>query len=451
MLKKLPVQPQLEMFKTVLTSFIHPDHDLCQLARKIDWDYFEKEFSPLYGKVGRPSVPIRTIVGLLILKQMYDLGDETVLDRYLENPYWQHFCGEVYFQYILPFDPSDFVHFRKRIKEDGMMKIFEQSINLFGKERVRKEVKEVRVDTTVQEKNITFPTDRKLTEKVIDHCKRIADKEDIKLKRTYTFEIRKLKHQLRFARKPKNLQKHKKAQKRLHRIAFKIYHDLVIQLNPIPKSYMEELDVLYRVLTQQKDDKNKIYSVHEPEVLCISKGKEHKQYEFGNKSSFAYTRESGIIVGAMAVKGNAYDGHTLKPQLEQIQELTGGKIKKAIVDRGYKVKGGIPKVDIVTPKVLKGESYYLKKKREERCRSRAGIEELILHLKHDHRMLRNYLSGTAGDQINTLLAAAAYNMKKWMRLKRQEIFDLIFGWFLQTPYLVPVNITTYVRLKNANY
>lgn len=451
MLKKLPVQPQLEMFKTVLTSFIHPDHDLCQLARKIDWDYLEKEFSPLYGKVGRPSVPIRTIVGLLILKQMYDLGDETVLDRYLENPYWQHFCGEVYFQYILPFDPSDFVHFRKRIKEGGMMKIFEQSINLFGKERVRKEVKEVRVDTTVQEKNITFPTDRKLTEKVIDHCKRIADKEDIKLKRTYTFEIRKLKHQLRFARKPKNLQKHKKAQKRLHRIAFKIYHDLVTQLNPIPKSYMEELDVLYRVLTQQKDDKNKIYSVHEPEVLCISKGKEHKQYEFGNKSSFAYTRESGIIVGAIAVKGNAYDGHTLKPQLEQVQELTGGKIKKAIVDRGYKVKGGIPKVDIVTPKVLKGESYYLKKKREERCRSRAGIEGLISHLKHDHRMLRNYLSGTAGDQINTLLAAAAYNMKKWMRLKRQEIFDLIFRWFLQTPYLVPVNITTYVRLKKANY
>ena len=451
MLKKLPVQPQLEMFKTVLTSFIHPDHDLCQLARKIDWDYLEKEFSPLYGKVGRPSVPIRTIVGLLILKQMYDLGDETVLDRYLENPYWQYFCGEVYFQYILPFDPSDFVHFRKRIKEGGMMKIFEQSINLFGKERVRKEVKEVRVDTTVQEKNITFPTDRKLTEKVIDHCKRIADKEDIKLKRTYTFEIRKLKHQLRFARKPKNLQKHKKAQKRLHRIAFKIYHDLVTQLNPIPKSYMEELDVLYRVLTQQKDDKNKIYSVHEPEVLCISKGKEHKQYEFGNKSSFAYTRESGIIVGAIAVKGNAYDGHTLMPQLEQVQELTGGKIKKAIVDRGYKVKGGIPKVDIVTPKVLKGESYYLKKKREERCRSRAGIEGLISHLKHDHRMLRNYLSGTAGDQINTLLAAAAYNMKKWMRLKRQEIFDLIFRLFLRTAYLVPVNITTYVRLKNANY
>ena len=203
---------------------------------------------------------------------------------------------------------------------------------------------------------------------------------------------------------------------------------------------MKEFDVLYRVLTQQRDDSNKIYSIHEPEVLCISKGKEHKPYEFGNKSSFAYTRESGIIVGAMAVEGNAYDGHTLKPQLEQVKELTGGKIRKAIVDRGYKVKGGIPSIDIVMPKALKRESYYLKKKREERCRSRAGIEGLISHLKHDHRMIRNYLSGTAGDQTNTLLAAAAYNMMKWMRLKRQEILNLIFRWIYQTLILVPVNI-----------
>jgi IS5 family transposase len=321
-----------------------------------------------------------------------------------------------------------------------MKKIFKQSIDLFDKDFIRREVKEVRVDTTVQEKNITLPTDRKLTEKVIEHCKRIAKKEDIKLKRTYTFEIRKLKQQLRFARKPKNMKKHIKAQKKLHRIAFKIYQDVVKQLSPIPKRYMEEFDVLYRVLTQLRDDTHKVYSIHGPEVLCISKGKEHKQYEFGNKSSFTYTRESGIIVGVMAVEGNAYDVHTLKPQLEQVKELTGGKIKKAIVDRGYKVKGGLPSIDVVMPKMLKRESYYLKKKRKERCRSRAGIEGLISHLKHDHWMLRNYLSGSSGDQINTLLAAAVYNMKKWMRLKRQEILNLIFRWFYRTLILVPVNI-----------
>lgn len=372
------------------------------------------------------------------------------MDRYIDSPYFQHFCGEVYFQYDYPFDPSDFVHFLGRIGEEGMKLIFKQSIDLFGEEQIRKEVKEVRVDTTVQEKNITFPTDRELIEKVIEHSKRIAREEGIKLKRTYSRGIKKLKHQLRFARKPKNLKKLNKAQRRLYRIAWKIYHDVVNQLNPIPISYMKEFDILYRVLTQKRDDTHKVYSIHEPEVLCISKGKEHKSYEFGNKSSFAYTRKSGIIVGAMAIDGNAYDGHTLQPQLEQVKELTGGKIKKAIVDRGYKVKGGIAGIDIVMPKTLKRESYNLKKKREERCRSRAGIEGLISHLKHDHRMLRNYLSGTAGDKINTLLAATAYNMRKWMRLKKEEIRNLIFGWFFRTFILVPLNIQRYRTYKNLN-
>ena len=177
------------MFKTVLTSFINPEHELCLLAKNIDWDSLEKEFAPLYGTVGRPSIPIRTIVGLLLLKQMFNLGDETVVEKYLENPYWQHFCGEVYFQYRLPFDPSDFVHFRHRIGKEGMEKIFKESIDLFGEDMIRKEVKEGRVDTTVQEKNITFPTDRRLYEKAIEHCKRIANDKGIKLKRTYTREI----------------------------------------------------------------------------------------------------------------------------------------------------------------------------------------------------------------------------------------------------------------------
>jgi IS5 family transposase len=196
MLKKLPSQPQLEMYKTVLASFINPQHELYLLAKKIDWEIVEKEFVPLYAKVGRPSIPVRTIVDHLLLKQIYNLGDETVLDRHIDSSYFQHFCGEIYFQYDYPFDTSDFVHFRKRIGEEGMDVIFKQSIDLFGKERVCKEVKEVRIDTTVQEKNITFPTDRKLIEKVIGHRRGIATEEGIKLKLTYSREIKKLKHQL---------------------------------------------------------------------------------------------------------------------------------------------------------------------------------------------------------------------------------------------------------------
>ncbi|MBN1186674.1 MAG: transposase, partial [Bacteroidales bacterium] len=210
MLKKLPIQPQLEMFKTVLTSFIHPESELCLLAKKIDWKSVEEEFAPLYGKVGRPSIPIRKIVDLLFLKQMYILGDETVIEKFLENPYWFRVTkgGEVYFQYKLPFDPSDFVYLRHRIGPKGMEKYCRASIDLFDRDMIRKEVKEVRVDTTDQEKNITFPTNRKLIEKVILHCKRIAKKKNITLKRIFGREIKKLKHQLRFARKPKNMKRH---------------------------------------------------------------------------------------------------------------------------------------------------------------------------------------------------------------------------------------------------
>jgi IS5 family transposase len=374
------------------------------------------------------------------------------VQRWLENPYWQHFCGEIYFQYRLPFDPSDFVHFRNRIGEEGMKMIFKQSIDLFGQETIRKEVREVRIDTTVQEKNITFPTDRKLYEKAIEHCKRIARKEGISLKRTYGREINKLKHQLRFAKRPRNLKKQHKAQVRLQRIARKIYNDVTSKLSSQQQAqYEKTLKVLFQVLTQQQKDTHKIYSIHEPEVLCIAKGKEHKPYEFGNKSSFAYTRNGGIIVGAIAIEGNIFDGHTLKPQIEQVKAMTGFSPKKAIVDRGYRGQNKIGRTEVVMPKNLKRESYYLKKKREERCRSRAGIEGLISHLKHDHRMLRNYLKGTNGDKINTLLAGAAYNMKKWMAIKRDEILFALFQKIQQIFLIILENISISGNLKKLNY
>jgi IS5 family transposase len=449
MLKKIPRQRQLEMYKTVLVSFINPEHELCQLAQKIDWASLEQDLEPTYSKVGRPSIPIRTMVGLLLLKQIYNLGDETVMARWLENPYWQHFTGEVYFQYRYPFDPSDFVHFRKRVGEEGMQRIFRESIHLFSEDELKKEVKEVRIDTTVQEKNILFPTDRRLYERVLEYCKRIARKEEIRLKRTYSREIQKLKYELRFAKHPRNYKKYPRLEKKLYSITVKIYNDLLEKLEPITDAYDETMQVLYRVLTQQRDDTEKVYSVHEPEVHCIAKGKEHKKYEFGNKSSFAYTRMGGIIVGAIAFEKNPFDGHTLEPQLQQVNELTGFMPRYAIVDRGYRGQKRLGVTEVVMPKNLKRESRYQKKKREERCRSRAGIEGLISHLKLDHRMLRNYLKGTQGDKINTLLAAAAYNMKKWMARRRAEI--IVFLRFLLFPglELVPDYAESSGSIKNA--
>lgn len=323
MIKKLPKQKQLEMFKTVLSNLVHPDHELCQLARKINWDQLEKDLAPYYAQVGRPAVPVRTIVGLILLKQIYNLGDETVMERWLENPYWQYFCGEVYFQYRLPFDPSDFVHFRKRMGEEGMKRIFQESIHLFSKDELKQEVKEVRIDTTVQEKNITFPTDRKLYEKVIAYCYRIAKKEGIELKCRFPREVRKLRTALRFTHHPSQHKKKVKLEKQFYRLTVRIYNSLVERIDPENEKHDDVFDLMYRILTQQREDTGKVYSIHEPDVHCIAKGKEHKKYEFGNKSSFAYTRKGGIIVGALAFEKNPFDGHTLIPQLEQVQELTG--------------------------------------------------------------------------------------------------------------------------------
>ena len=199
---------------------------------------------------------------------------------------------------------------------------------------------------------------------------------------------------------------------------------------------------------QQRNDSNKVYSLHEPEVHCIAKGKEHKKYEFGNKSGFAYTRRGGIIVGAIAFEDNPFDGHTLEPQLAQVEELTWFTPRYAIVDRGYRGQNQIGDTNVVMPKNLKRESRYQKKKREERCRSRSGIEALISHLKLDHRMLRNYLKGALGDKTNTFLAAAAYNMKKWMARQRDIIFVFIRFLIFRTGILVPFCAETSRVIQN---
>lgn len=426
------------MYKTVLLSFINPEHELCQLARKIDWDQLEKDLAPYYSEIGRPAVPVRTMVGLLLLKQIYNKADETVVAQWLENPYWQHFCGEVYFQYRYPFDPSDFVHFRKRVGEEGMKRIFKESVHLFSKEELKQEVKEVRIDTTVQEKNITFPTDRRLYGKVISYCFRIAEKEGIELKKSFPRDARKLRNALRFSHHPRQHRKKLKLERQFYRLTVRIYNNLVDHIDEIAESHDAVIELMYRVLTQQRNDTNKVYSLHEPEVHCIAKGKEHKKYEFGNKSSFAYTRQGGIIVGALAFENNPFDGHTLKPQLVQVEELTGFIPRYAIVDRGYKGQNRIGITNVVMPKNLKRESRYLRKKREERCRSRSGIEGLISHLKLDHRMLRNYLKGTQGDKTNTYLAAAAYNMKKWMARRKADIFVFVRFLFFRHNSLAPI-------------
>lgn len=416
MVGRIDKTPQLNIFKVPLLSFIREDHELCLLANKIDWDLVEKDFSEYYClDNGRPSIPIRKVVGVILLRRMFNLSDESVVDKWKENPYWQYLCGEVNFQHEPPFDPTELIKFRKRIGEAGAERLLKLSIDLFDRKEVEEKV--VLIDTTVQEKNITFPTDSKLQKKIIEKCRAIAAKEGIKLRQSYKRTLKQLMIDQRFRGHPRRKKKANAASRKIRTLAGRILRDIERKLSQeLLIKYADELHIFNLILQQRKGDKNKIYSIHEPDVKCIAKGKESKKYEFGNKSSIVKTKVSGIIVGALGFKDNPYDGHTLDPQLEQVERLTGKLPKVGVVDRGYRGRKQVKGVDILSPKKLSATATaYLKQKLRKLFRARAGIEPVIGHVKHDHRMERNYLSGNIGDNMNTILAATGFNMMKMLK------------------------------------
>jgi len=421
MLGKKEKNPQLNMFQIPLKQFINEDHSLVLLSKKIGWEELEENLSVYYCEDnGRPSVPIRLIVGVIMLRRMFNESDESVLDRWVENPYWQYFCGEVYFRYDFPFDRTELIKFRRRIGEAGAEQILKASVNLFGAGEVQE--KEVLIDTTVQEKNITFPTDAKLQKKIIEKCRKIARKEGIRLRQTYKGELKQLMIDQRFHDHPQRKKKAHAARRRIKVIAGKIFRDLERKMGEVQKlKYQNQFSIFNRVLTQSRNSKNKVYSLHQPQVSCIAKGKEHKKYEFGNKVSLAKTVKSGIIVGVMSFTGNPFDGDTLEPQLAQVERITSHKPETGIVDRGYRGRKQINGTQIICPgKPPKNNTKYQRQKIRQRFRARAGIEPVIGHTKHDHRMLRNYLLDQIGDNMNSILAAAGFNLKKMLRRLKSE-------------------------------
>lgn len=389
---------------------LNQKHPLLILANKIHWHLFEDAFLPLYSQTkGRPAKPIRMMVGLLMLKHIRNVSDESVVEQWSENNYYQYFCGENAFVAAPPCEASELVHFRNRIGEQGIELILKESIRINGDDA---NDDNINVDTTVQEKNITFPTDAKLHKKIIKKCKKIAEEEQLLVRQTYTRTLKKLGIAQRFRNHPKNRAKAIKADKKVKTIAGRLVRELERNLPPNSK-YQNELDLFKEVLAQKRGSKNKIYALHEPEVCCISKGKEHKKYEFGNKASFAKT-DTGVIVGALGFR-NEYDGHTLESTLEQVQRLTEKAPQKAKVDRGYRGKKQIGETEILIPSPPKKKlSYYQRKKLSEAHKKRAAIEPIIGHIKADHRLNRNFYKGIVGDNINIMLAAAGFNFKRMM-------------------------------------
>ena len=384
------------------------------------------KFRDDYSSCGRKAKPVRLMVGLLLLKQMYNLSDERLIEMWCENPYFQVFCGIKIFQWNPPCDPSDLTYFRKRIGENGIESILKISIEIHGDKALEKEII---VDTTVQVKNITFPTDTKLYLKIIWRCLKIAKAEDVHLRRSYKNELKSLIRDARFDKSKEGQQKAEVAKKRIKEIARLLIQEVYKKLlkRNIDK-YNDDFDRYTRIINQTKDDTNKIYSLHEHEVKCIKKGKSHVEYEFGSKASVAVTSDSGIIVSAKVFSDNRHDSKTLQPVLDQVESMTGQLPEIVIADRGYRGYEKYKDVELVIPKAPKqSDSESVKCKAKERCKRRNAIEPIIGHLKTDFRLCRNFLKGVYGDIVNLIMAAAAFNCKKWMRLWAERPLLYLFA------------------------
>lgn len=416
---------QTSFFGTDLLLQLDSSDPLIQLSQAIPWSEFEDNFSKHYSKdIGAPSKPIRLMVGLLLLKQLENLSDEHLVLQFKQNPYYQVFCGLTAFSLDLPCDSTELVKFRNRIGKAGFEKIFSMSVALHGKQTLEDTVN---IDTTVQEKNITYPTDAKLAIKIINRLNKVAKHHGIQQRRTYKKEVKGLRLQIRHFRHPKRRGPAKKALKRLRTIAGILIRELRRRLPKYDlfERYQKDFLLYERVLAQQPKDKNKIYSLHEPDVYCIGKGKDHKPYEYGNKVSVAATAKSNIIVGVVSHDRNCHDNHTLPEVLGHIETSRGKTVKNAVCDRGYRGKKQFGETSVILPAPpLKRDNRYQRDKKRKRCQRRAAIEPIIGHLKSDYRLGRNYLKGIKGDEINLLMAACAWNLNKWMKVVLLLVYTL---------------------------
>ncbi len=424
MISKKTSNNQLSFLAPTLAEQLNPKQELYLLANQIDWKYFEIEFSEYYSDKGRPAHPIRLMVSLLILKSVYNLSDEKLVEEHwIMNPYFQYFSGFDQMQWEQPCAASDLVHFRNRIGEEGVEKIFKNSIDIHGDDSHDKHVS---IDTTAAEKNITYPTDSKLAKKIIDKCVKISKNEGITLRMTYAKETKNLMKNVYNAGHPKRRKKANRARKRLKTIAGILIRELYRKLpQDRLEFYISDLELFKKILSQKRYTKNKIYSLHEPNVYAMSKGKAHKKYEYGVKGSIVLTQKTGIIVGAMTFKTNVYDGHTLETVLKQTKKLIGKSPKTASVDRGYKGKKMVESTQINIPgPPLKRDTNYAKRKKRNHFKRRAGIEPVIGHVKQDHRVNLNYLKGQIGDSINFIMGATGFNYRKMMKKLKAKAFWL---------------------------
>ena len=408
-----------ELFQQVLTELINLEHPLVKLAALIDWEVFQTQWAGFFpSKTGRPATPPRLIAGLLYLQHTFALSDEALIWSWVENPYWQHFCGEIHFQHEPPIDPSSLTRWRKRIGEAGVERLLSESIDAARRGKVVKEKSfdNVIVDTTVMEKAIAFPTDSQLLEKGRQHLVKLAESLGVGLRQNYNREAPRLAAQVARYAHAKQYRRMRAALKTQRTILGRVWRDMQRKLSTEQADTVAvktTLAKVQRLLNQQRTDKNKLYSLHAPEVECIAKGKVRHPYEFGVKVSIATTHKEGLVVGIKSMPGNPYDGHTLSSAVAQIHALTNRTPKAVFVDRGYRGVE-VPNVTIWRSGQKRGVTPSIKKA----IHRRSAIEPAIGHMKNDGRLRRNWLKGALGDALHAMLCGAGHNLRMILRAIR---------------------------------
>ena len=422
-----------DLFRSRLEAMIDLRHELVKLAKALDWSVFDEAFGPLYHESqGRPGLPTRLMVGLHFLKHKDGVSDEQICARYLDSPYTQHFCGEVYFQHALPLDRSSLTRWRQRVGPEKLEVLLAESLAAGLREGAleTKHLKRVTVDTTVQPKAIAPPTDAHLLFRALERLVALAKQHGIKLRQSYARTARWAKQQavrlMYRGRKAAGERQLRWLRTRLGRVIRDIQRK--IEGNPdLEALFAVPLARAERIQNQKKGDKGKLYAFYAPEVECLGKGKPKTRYEFGVKVSVAVTnavaKGGQFVVGMQSLPGHPYDGHSLQAQIEQTTRLTGTKPERVYVDRGYRGHDADNKKAVFISGQKRGLTPTIKRE----LKRRNAVEPVIGHMKNDGLLDRNHLKGTGGDAINALLAAAGHNLRllaRWLIILLGEISAL---------------------------
>jgi IS5 family transposase len=440
-----PKQPRKadhdDLFRARLDQIINMRHELVLLAEKIDWAWLDVELAGCFSDRGRPGEPVRFMLGMFLLKHTYGLSDEQVWDRWVHDPYFQHFTGEEFFQHELAHERSGMSHWRKRIGDKLDILLAETLRIAHDTGALRKrDLARVTVDTTVQPKNVTFPTDAKLLETAIRQLGKLAKAHGVPLRQSYA-RVAKTAAMMagRYA--------HAKQFKRMNgRIKFlrtrlgRVIRDIERKIEgdrALEEVFATPLLRARQIRGQKQRQRGwKLYSWHAPEVECIGKGKAAKPYEFGVKVSLTTTNRrckgGQFILHAKALPGNPYDGHTLKEVLEETETLTGREIERVYVDKGYRGHNAPKPLRVFKSGQKRGVHGQIKKE----LRRRSAIEPVIGHCKSDGHLDRNYLHGRLGDQINAVMSAVGYNFRlllRWLKLFLRQIIAAISAKLISMP------------------